>query len=49
MNIRGRLETLGLAAGKVFEPIEAIGYTAEEIKDTKGHFLRKFCKMYADN
>lgn len=41
MNIRERLETLGLAAGKVFEPIEAIGYTAEEIRDTKGTFLEE--------
>lgn len=41
MNIRERLETLGLAAGRVFEPIEAIGYTEEEIKDTKGTFLEE--------
>jgi len=39
MNLRERLETLGLAAGKVFEPIEAIGYTQEELKDIKGTFL----------
>ena len=38
MNLRERLETLGLAAGKVFKPIEAIGYTKEELKDTKGTF-----------
>ncbi|MCK5506283.1 MAG: nucleotidyltransferase domain-containing protein [Thermodesulfovibrionia bacterium] len=41
MNLRERLETLGLAAGKVFEPIEAIGYTEEELKDTKGTFLEE--------
>jgi predicted nucleotidyltransferase len=41
MNIRERLETLGIAAGRVFEPIEAIGYTEEEIKDTKGTFLEE--------
>lgn len=41
MNFRERLETLGLAAGRVFEPIEAIGYTAEEVKDTKGTFLEE--------
>ena len=27
LNLRERLEVLGLAAGKVFEPIEARGYT----------------------
>ncbi|GBE01247.1 nucleotidyltransferase domain protein [bacterium BMS3Abin08] len=41
MNFRERLEILGLAAGRVFEPIEAIGYTEEEIKDTKGTFLEE--------
>ncbi len=30
-NLRERLEILGLAAGRVFEPIEAIGYTEDEI------------------
>ena len=38
-NLRERLEILGLAAGRVFEPIEAIGYTEEEVKDTKGTLL----------
>ncbi|MBI5410311.1 MAG: nucleotidyltransferase domain-containing protein [Nitrospirae bacterium] len=41
MNLRERLETLGLAAGRVFEPIEAVGYTEEEVKDTKGTFLEE--------
>lgn len=41
MNIRERLETLGLAAGRVFEPIEAIGYSAEELRDIKGTFLEE--------
>lgn len=41
MNIRERLEILGLAAGKVFEPIEALGYTTEEIRDIKGTFLEE--------
>ncbi len=41
MNLRERLETLGLAAGRVFAPIEAIGYTEEELKDTKGTFLEE--------
>jgi len=40
MNIRERLELLGIAAGKVFEPIEAIGYTPDEMKSNKkGTFL----------
>ena len=34
-NLRERLEILGLAAGKVFEPIEALGYTPEEIEEEK--------------
>jgi predicted nucleotidyltransferase len=41
LNLRERLEILGLAAGRVFEPIEAIGYTEEEVKDTKGTFLEE--------
>lgn len=42
MNIRERLELLGMAAGKVFEPIEAIGYTPEEIESNKkGTFLEE--------
>ncbi len=41
INLRERLETLGLAAGRVFEPIEALGYTEEEVKDTKGTFLEE--------
>lgn len=42
MNIRERLETLGLAAGRVFEPIEATGYPTEELKDIKSLPLRNF-------
>ena len=41
MNLRERLETLGLAAGRVLEPIEAIGYTEAETKDAKGTFLEE--------
>ncbi|HZV47233.1 MAG TPA: nucleotidyltransferase domain-containing protein [Thermodesulfovibrionales bacterium] len=42
MNIRERLELLGIAAGKVFEPIEAFGYTPEEIDANKrGTFLEE--------
>jgi len=39
MNIRERLEILGVAAGRVFEPIEALGYTPKEIKQKKETFL----------
>lgn len=39
-NLRERLEILGLAAGRVFEPIEAIGYTEDEIiSKEEGSFL----------
>jgi predicted nucleotidyltransferase len=39
-NLRERLELLGLAAGRVFEPIEAVGYTEGEIlSKEKGSFL----------
>ena len=37
-NFRERLELLGLAAGKVFEPIEAMGYTSKEMtREKKEH------------
>jgi predicted nucleotidyltransferase len=39
MNIRERLEISGLAAGNVFEPIEALGYTPQEILKKKETFL----------
>ena len=39
MNLRDRLEILGLAAGNVFEPIEALGYTPQEVKEKKETFL----------
>lgn len=48
MNIRERLDTLGLAAGRVFEPIEATGYPTEELKDIKRPSSKKFCSMGAD-
>ncbi|MBI5874541.1 MAG: nucleotidyltransferase domain-containing protein [Deltaproteobacteria bacterium] len=39
-NLRERLEILGLAAGRVFEPIEARGYTEDEISAKEdGSFL----------
>jgi predicted nucleotidyltransferase len=33
LNLRERLEILGLAAGRVLEPIEALGYTPKEVKN----------------
>jgi len=39
MNLRERLEILGIAAGRVFEPIEALGYTPKEIEQRKESFL----------
>jgi len=39
MNLRERLEILGIAAGRVFEPIEALGYTPKEIEQRKETFL----------
>ena len=41
MNLRERLEILGLAAGKIFEPIEALGYTEEEGRNKKETFLEE--------
>jgi len=46
MNIRERLEILGIAAGRVFEPIEAIGYTPDEINSNKkGTFLEEILEQ----
>lgn len=40
MSIRERLEILGIAAGRIMQPIQAKGYTSEEIRsDEKGLFL----------
>jgi uncharacterized protein len=45
MNLRERLELLGIAAGRVFEPIEALGYTQEELKSgMKETFLEAILK-----
>ena len=45
MNLRERLELLGLAAGKIFEPIEALGYTPAEFEaNRKGTFLEDALK-----
>lgn len=39
MNLRERLEILGLAAGNILEPIEALGYTPKEVVEKKETFL----------
>lgn len=45
MNLRERLELLGLAAGRVFEPIEALGYTQDELETRrKESFLETILK-----
>lgn len=42
LNLRERLEILGLAAGRVFEPIEALGYTPKEVEnEAKESFLEE--------
>jgi predicted nucleotidyltransferase len=41
-NNRERLEMLGIAAGRILEPIEAIGFTPEEIET---HQLSSFWEM----
>ena len=41
MNLRERLEILGLAAGRIFEPIEALGYTEEKVRNKKETFLEE--------
>lgn len=42
MNLRERLEILGVAAARILEPIEALGYTPREIeKAEKGGFLNE--------
>jgi predicted nucleotidyltransferase len=45
MNLRERLELLGVAAGRVYEPIEALGYTQEELNSRmKETFLEAILK-----
>lgn len=35
MEILQRLETLGIAAARIWEPVEALGYTPEEVSHTE--------------
>ncbi len=45
MNLRERLEVLGMAAARIMQPIEAKGYTAEEIKSVSNiSFLSEILK-----
>lgn len=46
MNLRERLEVLGIAAARIMEPVEAKGYTPEEIQITQeASFLREVLEM----
>lgn len=45
MNLRERLEILGIAAARIMEPVEAKGYTPEEIEMIpQTSFLREVLK-----
>ena len=46
MNLRQRLEVLGIAAVRIMQPIEAQGYTLKEIKSSeKSKFLSHILKV----
>lgn len=46
MNLRERLEVLGIAAARIMKPIEARGYTPEEIEMVLPHsFLREILEV----
>ena len=46
MNLRERLEILGIAAVRIMKPIEAKGYTTQEIKTTsRDSFLREALEL----
>lgn len=46
MNLRERLEILGIAAVKIMKPVEAKGYTPEEIKMTpQASFLENILEV----
>ncbi len=44
MNLRERLEILGLAGGRILEPVEALGYTEDEVEHSKEGFLEEVLK-----
>jgi len=41
MNLRERLEVLGLSAGRILKHIKALGYTEKEIEQNKETFLEE--------
>jgi len=46
MNLRERLEVLGIAAARMMKPIEAKGYTPEEIKaPSQASFLKEILEV----
>ncbi len=46
LNLRERLEVLGIAAARIMKPIEAKGYTPEEIKTTlDASFLKEILEV----
>lgn len=46
MNLRKRLEILGIAAARIMEPVEAKGYTPEEIgRFSRSSFLEEVLKV----
>lgn len=46
MNLRERLEVLGIAAARIMKPIEAKGYTPEEIKMVpRASFLKEILEV----
>jgi len=46
MNLRERLEVLGIAAARIMKPVEAKGYTPEEIQMTQeASFLKEVLEV----
>ncbi len=46
MNLRERLEVLGIAAARIMKPVEAKGYTPEEIEmPSQASFLKEVLEM----
>jgi len=46
MNLRERLEVLGIAAARIMKPVEAKGYTPEEIEMTsQASFLKEVLEI----
>ncbi len=46
MNLRERLEVLGIAAARIMKPVEARGYTPDEVKaSSQASFLREILEV----